>query len=157
MRSSTVPPAPSPAERAITSDVNHSHTRTTLDEVVVSSPGVVPSAEAEASPVGRVLPALPKWLRASRSSFVSLRSVHVADPNVPVSLRDPSRASRVLPRREETEAASQSSSDTQTCARMRMPSGSASTRTSWPLLAAPVSWLMAVVCRPRRGGLPYQP
>ena len=150
-----VPPAPSPAERAITSDVNHSHTP--LDEVVVPSQGAVPLADVEAVPTGCVLPALPKRPRASRSSSVSSRSVHVADPKVPVSLRDPSRASRVLPRRSETETASQSSSDTQTCARIFRPSGSASTRTSCPLLAAPVSWLMAVVCRPRRGGLPYQP
>ena len=121
------------------------------------SPGAVPLADLDASPVGCAMPALPKRLRDSRSSSVSSRSVHVADPKVPVSLRDPSRASRVLPRREETEVASQSSSDTQTCARMHIFSGRASTRTSCPLLAAPVSWLMAVVCRPRSGGLPYQP
>ena len=77
-----MPPAPSPAERAITSEVNHRETVCLSGEAGADSPDAVPLADVEAVPTGCVLPALPKRLRASRSSSVSSRSVHVADPKV---------------------------------------------------------------------------
>ena len=102
-------------------------------------------------------PMSPNRSRPFRSPSSTLRSVQRADPKVPVSLRDPNRASLSSSSRSSIRQASQSASDIQTCARICIPSGSASTRTSWPLLAAPVSELIAVVCRPRMGGAPYQP
>ncbi len=69
---------PEPSGTVITSDVNHRPHTHNPDEVVVSRR----VSSRRRRPGLSVLPALPKRLRASRSSFVSLRSVHVADPNV---------------------------------------------------------------------------
>ncbi len=153
MRSSTVPPPRSPAERAITSDVNQPHTHNPGRGRVLA--GCRPVGGVEASPVGRVLPALASSGCASRSSFVSLRSAHVGDPNVPVSLRDPELVLACLTEKRRDRGGLPRAHPTPRRVRMRMPSGSARRREpAGPCWPRPFR-LMAVVCRPR-SGLPYQ-